>query len=201
MNKETFLKQQSILYNMKDIFEVRIHGRGGQGAKTASQFIAEAGMSKGKFIQSFPEYGPERAGAPMKAYARISDKQITTYAPVVQPDVVMVIDPTLVNSVDVAEGLTDEGTLIVNTNESSEDIKKKTNFNGKIFCVDATKISLETVGKNLPNTPMLGALIKATNIIPIEAVFDSIKHKFLKKLGEDKTNQTIDGVKRAYDAI
>ncbi len=186
---------------MKDIFEIRIHGRGGQGAKTASQFIAEAGLSKGKHIQAFPEYGPERAGAPMKAYARISDKHIKTYAPVVNPDVVMVIDPTLVGPVDVAEGLTNDGVLIVNTNESIEDIKKKTNFQGKIYCVDATKISIDTVGKNLPNTPMLGALVKATNIIPLEAIFDSIKHKFLKKLGEDKTNKTIEGVKKAYDSI
>lgn len=186
---------------MKDIFEIVIHGRGGQGAKTASQFIAEAALDKGKYIQSFPEYGPERAGAPMKAYARISDKPITTYAPIVNPDVVMVIDPTLIRAVDVAEGLTKGGVLIVNTNESTEEIKKKTGFKGKIYCVDATKISIDTVGRNLPNTPMLGALIKATKVIELEAITDSIKHKFLKKLGEEKTNSTIEGVKRAYDAI
>ena len=186
---------------MKDIFEIRIHGRGGQGAKTASQFIAEAGLGLGKHIQAFPEYGPERAGAPMKAYARISDKPIKTYAPVVNPDVVMVIDPTLVGPVDVAEGLTQEGVLIVNTNESVDSIKKKTGFQGKIYTVDATKISIDTVGRNLPNTPMLGALVKATNIIPLEAIFDSINHKFIKKLGEEKTNATIEGVKRAHDAL
>jgi len=186
---------------MKDILEIIIHGRGGQGAKTASQFIAEAALEKGKHIQSFPEYGPERAGAPMIAYNRISDKHISTYAPVVNPDVVMVIDPTLVGSVKVAEGLTDKGILIVNTSESAADIKKKTNFNGKIYCVDATKISIDTVGKNQPNTPILGALIKATSIISIDAIKESIKKKFLKKLGEDLTNKTIEGVQRAYDAI
>jgi pyruvate ferredoxin oxidoreductase gamma subunit len=160
---------------MKDVLEIRIHGRGGQGAKTASQFIAEAALEKGKHIQSFPEYGPERAGAPMKAYNRISDKAITVYSPVVNPDVVMVIDPTLIGPVNVAEG--------------------------KIYCVDATKISIDSVGKNLPNTPMLGALIKATGIVELEAITESIKKKFLKKLGEDLTNKTIEGVKKAYDAI
>lgn len=186
---------------MKDILEIRIHGRGGQGAKTASQFIAEAAMEKGKHIQSFPEYGPERAGAPMKAYNRISDKAITVYAPVANPDVVMVIDPTLIGPVNVTEGLTKDGILIVNTNENPNDIKKKTGFKGKIYCVDATKISIDTVGKNLPNTPMLGAFIKATGIIEVEAITESIKKKFLKKLGEDLTNKTIEGVKKAYDAI
>lgn len=186
---------------MKDILEIRIHGRGGQGAKTASQFIAEAALDKGKHIQSFPEYGPERAGAPMKAYNRISDKPITTYAPVVNPDVVMVIDPTLIGAVDVVEGLTKNGILIVNTNETPDGIRKKAGFKGKIYCVDATKISIETVGRNLPNTPMLGALVKATGVIEIDAITDSIKKKFLKKLGEELTNKTIEGVKRAYDAL
>jgi len=186
---------------MKEVFEITIHGRGGQGAKTASQFIAESALAKGKFIQSFPEYGPERAGAPMKAYARVSDKPITTYAPIINPDIVMVIDPTLLNSVNVTEGLTKDGILLVNTNESPEVIKKKTGVKGKIYCVDATKISIETVGKNLPNTPMLGAMVKAKPIIELEAITDCIKRKFLKKLGEEKTNMTIEGVKRAYDAV
>jgi len=186
---------------MKDIFEVVIHGRGGQGAKTASQFIAEAAMGKGKYIQSFPEYGPERAGAPMVAYARISDKPITTYAPIVNPDVVMVIDPTLIGSINVLEGLTDKCALIVNTNKSPDEIRKKTGFKGKIYAVDATKISIETVGKNLPNTPILGALVKITDIISLNALKDSVKKKFLKKLGEEKTNSTIKGIELAYNSV
>ncbi len=186
---------------MKDILEIRIHGRGGQGAKTASQFIAEAALGEGKKIQAFPEYGPERAGAPMKAYTRISDKAITTYAPVVNPDVVMVIDSTLVKSANVTEGLGDDGVLIVNTPKSSEDIKKETGFKGKIHTLDATKIAIDTVGRNLPNTPMLGAFVKLTKIIPIDAIKDSIKHKFLKKLGEEKTNATIKGVEIAFESV
>jgi pyruvate ferredoxin oxidoreductase gamma subunit len=186
---------------MKEIFEIRIHGRGGQGAKTASQFIAEAALGEGKNIQSFPEYGPERAGAPMKAYTRISDKPITTYAPVINPDLVMVIDSTLVGPSNVTEGLTSEGTLIVNTPKNAEDIKKETGFKGKVYTIDATKIALDTVGRNLPNTPMLGAFVKLTNVIPLDAVKNSIKNKFLKKLGEEKTNATIKGVELAYEAV
>ncbi len=190
-----------ILFLMKDMLEIRIHGRGGQGAKTASQFIAEAALGEGKKIQAFPEYGPERAGAPMKAYDRISDKPITTYAPVVNPDVVMVIDPTLVKSVDVTEGLTGDGILIVNTPKGAEEIRKETGCKCKVYTVDATKIAIDTVGKNLPNTPMLGAFVKLTGKIPINAVKESIKKKFLKKLGEEKTNATIKGVEVAYEAV
>ncbi len=184
----------------KEIFEIVIIGRGGQGAKTASQFIAEAALGEGKKIQAFPEYGPERAGAPMKAYARISDKIITTYAPVVNPDIVIVIDPTLINP-KVVENLTEEGVLLVNSPKSADDIKKQVGFNGKVYTVDATKISIDTVGKNLPNTPILGAFVKLTKVIPLEAVKNSVKGKFLKKLGEEKTKSTIKGVEMAFEAV
>jgi len=186
---------------MKDMFEIVMIGRGGQGAKTASQFIAEAALGEGKQIQSFPEYGPERAGAPVKAYTRISDKPITTYAPVTNPDVVIVIDHTLLNAMDVTEGLTEKGVLIVNTPKSIEEIKKGTGFKGKIHVVDATKISIGTVGRNLPNTPMLGALVKISGVITIDAVKECIKEKFLGKLGEEKTNATVKGVEMAYEAV
>src|SRR3989338_699385 len=141
---------QLYLKYMKDMIEIRIHGRGGQGAKTASQFIVEAALGEGKFIQAFPEYGPERSGAPMKAYARISDKPIVSYAPVVHPDVVIVIDSTLIALTNVAEGLTEKGILLVNTPKSAEEIRKEVNFKGKIYAINATKISIDTVGKNLP---------------------------------------------------
>jgi pyruvate ferredoxin oxidoreductase gamma subunit len=186
---------------MKDLLEIRIHGRGGQGAKTASQFIAEAALGEGKNIQAFPEYGPERSGAPMKAYNRISNKPITTYAPVVNPDVVLVIDSTLIGPIDVTEGLTKDGILIVNTPKSAEEIKKETKFKGKVYTIDATKIAIDTVGRNLPNTPMLGAFVKLTNIVPIDAIKDSINKEFLKKLGEEKTKATIKGVELAYEAV
>jgi len=185
---------------MKKIFEIRLHGRGGQGAKTASQFIAEAAMDKGKHIQAFPEYGPERAGAPMKAYTKISDGEIKGVSPVTNPDVVVVIDPTLLDP-SVAEGLHEGSVLLVNTEKDIAYVREKTGFKGKVGVVDATKIAIEAVGRNLPNTPMIGALIKATGCITLDAIEESIKHKFLKKLGEEKTKATIDAVKKAHDEV
>jgi len=185
---------------MKDVVEIRIHGRGGQGAKTAAQFIAEAALDKGKQIQSFPEFGPERSGAPMKAYARVSDKKIKTFAPVVNPDIVIVIDPTLVNE-SVAEGLNKKGILLVNSSEESKAIRKKTKFLGRIYVLDATKISLDAVGKNLPNTPMLGALAKISDVIDLSSLNKKVNEKFLEKIGKEKTEATISAIKKAYEAL
>ena len=182
--------------------EICWHGRGGQGAKTASQFLGEAALDIGKYIQAFPEYGPERAGAPMKAYTRISDSPIYVHSSVTNPDVVIVIDPTLLGAVDVTEGLEDEGVLLVNTDKLPADIRKETNFmRGKVGTVDATKIAMGSVGKNLPNTPMLGALVKITGVVGLESVNNKVKEKFLDKIGEEKTNRTIEGIKKAYDSI
>jgi len=185
---------------MKDIVEIRIHGRGGQGAKTAAEIIAEAALEQGRNVQAFPEYGPERAGAPMKSYARVSDKKIKTYAPVVNPDIVIVIDPTLANQ-SVAEGLDKNGILLVNTPEKPDDIRKKIKFQGNIYTVDATKISLEAVGRNLPNTPMLGALAKISDIIPLNSLNNKVKEKFLEKIGKEKTEATINAIKKAYEEV
>ncbi|MCD6590586.1 MAG: 2-oxoacid:acceptor oxidoreductase family protein [Candidatus Aenigmarchaeota archaeon] len=187
---------------MKDIFEIRIHGRGGQGAKTAAQLIVESALVKGKHIQAFPEYGPERSGAPMVTFARISDKPIRTYQPVTNPDVVMVIDPTLLDIVDVTKGLDEQnGVLIVNTPKSPEKIKEKTGFKGRTCTVDATGISIDLLGVNMPNTPILGALIKATEILEIKDIEEKIRERFLKKIGEEKTNANIQCVRRAYNEV
>ncbi|MBN1896621.1 MAG: 2-oxoacid:acceptor oxidoreductase family protein [Candidatus Aenigmarchaeota archaeon] len=185
----------------KAVFEIRIHGRGGQGAKSASQLIVEAALDQGKQIQAFPEYGPERTGAPMKTYARISDKPITTYEPVLEPDIVLVIDPTLVGQVDVTQGLGKDGILVVNTVESTDELKKKTGFTGKIYTVDATGISIDLLGKNLPNTPIIGALIKVTGVIDIKYVEKRVEGMFLKKIGVEKTQANIDAIKRAHDEV
>ncbi|MBN2422070.1 2-oxoacid:acceptor oxidoreductase family protein [Candidatus Woesearchaeota archaeon] len=183
------------------MIEIRIHGRGGQGAKTAANFLAMAALEQGKFVQSFPEYGPERAGAPMKAYTRISEEIINTYAPVVNPDFVLVIDPTFIGTIDVADGLKEKGILIVNTKETPDEVKKKTGFDGEVHCVDASGISIAATGINKPNVPMLGALIKVTNIVSVESIEHLIKKKFLEKLGEQKTQATIDAIQRAHDEV
>jgi len=182
--------------------EVAWHGRGGQGAKTASQFLGEAALDIGKYIQAFPEYGPERAGAPMKAYTRISDEPIYVHSSVTNPDVVIVIDPTLLGTVNVTDGLEDDGVLLVNTDKSPADIRKETGFKyGKVGTVDATKIALETLKIPMPNMPMLGAFLKVNNIVSIDEVSDKVRAKFIKKLGEEKTKANIEGIKRAYTEL
>ncbi len=186
----------------KEILEIRWHGRGGQGAKTAAQILAETAMEEGKFIQSFPEYGPERAGAPMKAFTRISEKPINLHCGVVNPQIVVVIDPTLLEGVNVIEGLPDDGILLVNSEKSPEQIRKMLKFDkGKIFTLNATKIALDTIGLPLPNTPMLGALVKATPIVSLEKVEEKIRKKFLKKIGEKKTMGNIESIRQAYKEV
>jgi pyruvate ferredoxin oxidoreductase gamma subunit len=186
---------------MKELTEIRWHGRGGQGAKTAAQFLAEAALDSGKFIQAFPEYGPERAGAPMRAYTRISDKAINIHSGVANPEAVVVIDSTLLTP-DVLEGLSDNGVLVVNSPESPSEIRKRLGYqSGKLAAVDATKIALETVKIPMPNTPMLGAFLKVMPVVSLEALEGKIKDKFLKKLGEEKTKANLEAIKRAYDEV
>lgn len=184
------------------MIEVRWHGRGGQGAKTASQFLGEAALDTGKYIQSFPEYGPERAGAPMRAYNRISDEPIYIHSSVTDPDIVVVIDPTLIKAVDVIEGLGEKGALLVNTDRSPEDIRKALNLTKvKIGTVDATKIALETLKMPIPNMPMLGALLKVSSLVSVADLSKKVKAKFLKKIGEEKTKANLEGIKRAYNEV
>ncbi len=185
----------------KNLVEIRFHGRGGQGAKTAAQFLAEAAMEKGKYIQAFPEYGPERAGAPMKAFTRISDAPIRIHCGVTNPEVVVVIDPTLLESVPVTDGLDEQGVLIVNTPSSPLEVKNKLNFSGKVYTVDATRIALETMGIPMPNTPMLGALVKATSLVEMDIIKAQIRKKFEKKLGHSGVDKNNKSVELAYNEV
>lgn len=183
------------------MIEIRWHGRGGQGAKTAAQFLAEAALDTGKYIQAFPEYGPERAGAPLMTYNRISAQPINLHCGVTNPEYVVVIDPTLLSPA-VVEGLSDKGMLLVNTSESVDSVRQKTGFKeGKVATVDATKISLDTLGRPMPNMPMLGALLKIAPLVELDALYEKIKAKFLKKIGEEKTKANITGIKRAYEEV
>lgn len=171
---------------MKDLIEIRWHGRGGQGAKTASLLLADAAFNTGKFIQGFPEYGPERMGAPITAYNRISNKPITVHSNIYEPDYVVVVDDTLLESVDVTAGLKPDGAIIINTTKSASVLKQLlSNYSGSIYTIDARKISLETLGKYFPNTPMLAAIVKVSAIMNDEEFLNdmkgSFKHKFAKK--------------------
>ena len=166
--------------------EIRWHGRGGQGAKTASLLLAEAAFNTGKYIQSFPEYGPERMGAPITAYNRIADSKIRIHSNIYEPDYVVVVDETLIKDVDVAAGLKKDGAILVNTQKEPAEIKKQLKgFEGRVYTVDALNISLETLGRYFPNTPMLGAVVKVSGIMAeeefISSMEESFKHKFASK--------------------
>ena len=171
---------------MNNLIEIRWHGRGGQGAKTASLLLADAAFNTGKYIQGFPEYGPERMGAPITAYNRISDKPITIHSNIYEPDYVVVVDDTLLESVPVTAGLKKEGAIVINTTKSPEYLKEKLNgYDGNIYTIDARKVSEETLGKYFPNTPMLAAIVKVAGVMTDEAFLEdmkgSFKHKFAKK--------------------
>ena len=171
---------------MSDLIEIRWHGRGGQGAKTASLLLADAAFNTGKFIQGFPEYGPERMGAPITAYNRISDKPITIHSNIYEPDYVVVVDDTLLESVPVTAGLKENGAIVINTTKDAEYLKRVLNgYNGNIYTIDARKISMETLGNYFPNTPMLAAIVKVSGVMSDEQLLDDMKgtfkHKFAKK--------------------
>ena len=171
---------------MDGLIEIRWHGRGGQGAKTASLLLADAAFNTGKYIQGFPEYGPERMGAPITAYNRISDTPITIHSNIYEPDYVVVVDDTLLESVDVTAGLKKTGAIVINTTKSAEEVKKLLKgYEGEIYKIDAKKISEEALGRYFPNTPMLAAIVKVSKVMSDEELLNdmkgSFKHKFAKK--------------------
>ena len=171
---------------MENLIEIRWHGRGGQGAKTASLLLADAAFNTGKYIQGFPEYGPERMGAPLTAYNRISTTPITIHSNIYEPDYVVVVDDTLLRTVDVTSGLKSTGAIVINTTKDNEYLKEiLKNYQGSIYKIDARKISMECLGKYFPNTPMLAAIVKVAQIMTDEEFLNdmvgSFKHKFAKK--------------------
>ena len=181
---------------MKDIVEIRWHGRGGQGAKTASLLLADAAFNTGKYVQGFPEYGPERMGAPITAYNRISAERSTVHSNIYEPDYVVVVDETLLSAVDVTAGLKKEGAIVINSSKSPAELRPLLRgYEGKVCTIDAGKISEEELGKNFPNTPMLAAIVKVSGVIGLEEFIHdmegSFRHKFASK------PQVIEGNMRA----
>lgn len=171
---------------MDNMIEIRWHGRGGQGAKTASLLLADAAFNTGKYIQGFPEYGPERMGAPITAYNRISDTPITIHSNIYEPDYVVVVDDTLLEAVDVTSGLKEDGAIVINTTKSADSLRKSLKgYKGNIYTIDARKVSMQALGKYFPNTPMLAAIVKVSKVMTDEELLSdmesSFKHKFAKK--------------------
>lgn len=191
----------------KDIFEVIFFARGGQGAKTTAEILAQAGTEEGKFVQAFPNFGPERSGAPTKTYLRISDSEIRTHEPIIDPDVVLVLDDTLLDSQDVTLNLDKNEALIINTLLSEHEIREKISnvskraYEGKIHAVDASGISLEIVGQPRPNTVILGKFVRVTEVIKLESVISEFRHIFEAKIGKELCDKNIQAIEKAYDII
>jgi len=181
---------------MSKVVEVRWHGRGGQGAKTASELLAAAAFNTGKYVQGFPEYGPERMGAPIAAFTRISDEQIRIHSNIYEPNYVVVIDETLLDCVNVTAGLKEDGAIVVNTSKSPEEIKPSLEgFKGRVCTIDARAISEECIGRNIPNTPMLAAIIKVSGVMTDEAFIKDMEQSLQSKFS-DKPH-VIDGNMKA----
>ncbi len=180
---------------MVSVLEIRWHGRGGQGAWTASELLAKAAIQEGKYIQSFPEFGPERMGAPMRAFTRISTEPINLHCSIYTPDVVGVLDPTLLKTVSVADGLRKDGVLVINTRSSPADLRKQLNLSGcKLWTVSATDIATKILGRPITNTAMLGAVARASEIVELRSLEKAVTTRFPAKLAE----RNIAVVREAY---
>jgi pyruvate ferredoxin oxidoreductase gamma subunit len=189
---------------MNHLTEIRWHGRAGQGLVTAAKLLGETALGTGQYFQAFPDYGPERMGAPIRAYTRLSHEPIRVHSQIENPDVVLVLDPTLMGLVDVAEGLREGGKLLVNTDKGPADVRQRLGLNGRdvrVFTLDASRIAIETLGREITNTPMLGAFARATGLFPLESIIADIRHTLGKKLRAEVVEANIEAVRRAYDDV
>ena len=177
------------------LIEIRWHGRGGQGAVTSAELVAKAAINEGKYAQAFPSFGPERRGAPVLAFVRISSEQpIKVRAEIAKPDVVVVLDPGLLRIVDVTSGLKENGVLIINTRSSIQDIESEFGTKWRLAIIDATRIARELLGVPITNTTMVGALIKATGVVKLESLLEPLNQRF-----EHLAEKNINAMKRAYE--
>ncbi|HTY12864.1 MAG TPA: 2-oxoacid:acceptor oxidoreductase family protein [Candidatus Omnitrophota bacterium] len=186
------------------ILEIRWHGRGGQGAKTAALLFADAALSSGQYVQAFPEYGPERMGAPVASFNRLSDAPITLHCGITDPKMVIVLDPSLMGKVNVTQGMPDDGILIVNTPDTPKSVREMLKLKGsKVFTVDASGISKSAIGRDIPNTPMLGALLKASGMLDFKQTIDETRKKLQKKFASkpEVVEGNIKAIERAYEEV
>jgi len=188
---------------MQQLTEIRWHARAGQGAVTAAKVVAETALSADKYMQAMPEYGPERMGAPIKAFTRISDEPIEIHNNIENPDVVVVLDESLVDVVDVAEGIADDGCIIINTCSPAAAVKAAMGVpdSVKVACVDASGIALDTIKRDIPNTPIVGALVKATGVIDLDTFKMLLAKNLSKKFGQEMIDANYAAVDRAYEEV
>lgn len=188
---------------MADTVEIRWHGRGGQGTVTAAKVLADACLSGGRYVQAFPEYGPERSGAPLRAYNRISSKELRMHCPVLHPQVVGVVDATLLDGINVAEGVTENAIFIVNSSKDPKEIREKLGATQKqrVITVDATKIAIECFGRALPNSSMLGAVCKVTGLVSLDALLEDVRKSFGKKFSQKIIDGNLEATRRGYEEV
>lgn len=186
---------------MSKLLEIRWHGRGGQGAVTASKALAQAAALEGAYVQAFPEYGSERTGAPIQSFTRIGDDPIDIHSQITNPDIVIVLDDTLLSSVDITAGLKEGGKVVINTEKTPEHVREQIGNGCDIYIVDANTISEEELGRVIPNTPMLGALVKASGVLELDNLLETLKQTFGKKFSEKIINGNLNAAKRAYAEV
>ncbi len=188
---------------MSELVEIRWHGRGGQGTVTAAKVLADTCLSGGRYVQAFPEYGPERAGAPLRAYNRIGEKELRMHCPVLNPRVVSIVDATLLDAINVAEGALDDAIFVVNTSKDPKDIRAKLGAKDtqKVYTIDATKIALDNIGRALPNSPMLGAVAKVTGLVALDHLLDDVKKSFGKKFSQKIIDGNIEAARRGFEEV
>ena len=187
---------------MSQLTEIRWHGRGGQGVVTAGELLAETALDMGQYFQAFPDYGPERMGAPVRAFTRLSSEPIDLHCQIEAPDIVLVLDPTLLGTVDVAEGLKEDGMLLVNTTKSPAEIREMLGLEkGRLFTIDASHIALEEIGREITNTPMLGALVKATGMFKLEDLIEQTRHRFTGRLRQELVEANVRAIQRAAEEV
>ncbi len=187
---------------IEKMIEIRWHGRGGQGAATAGRLLAEATLERGHYAQAFAEFGPERRGAPVQAYVRLSPKIIRAYYGITSPDIVVVLDPTLLNAVNVAQGLATDGILLVNTKLSAQLVREKLNLEGPdVFTVDASGIAQECIGLAIPNTAMIGALVKVKKFLELEDVLGYYRKAFSSRYSQRMLEGNLNALQRAHGEV
>ena len=188
---------------MAENLEIRWHGRGGQGTVTAAKVFAAACLSGGRHVQAFPEYGPERAGAPLRAYNRIASEEIRLHCPVISPNIVVVVDATLLDSIDITEGAKDDAAFIINSAKDPKEIriKIKAKPTQRVITVDASKIAVETIGRTMPNAPMIGTVTKVSGLLNLESVLLDVKKSFGKKFSQKIIDGNLEATKRGYEEV
>lgn len=188
---------------MKKLIEIRWHARAGQGAVTAAKLVAETALFEDRYMQAMPEYGPERMGAPLKAFTRISDEPIEVYNNIENPDIVVLLDETLIDVIDITEGMHEDGVVIINTTETPAAMRKRLGVpdSVKVATIDASGIAIETIKRDIPNTPIVGALTKVRPVVAVDSVKGQLQKSFGKKFAQAMIDANLASVQRAYEEV